>query len=530
MFDKVQDDELMKYHKLVQMRTKMRKKLIVHKRVNATDVYDKLCDMHMKSSMPYIVYRDTVNYKNNMKNIGTVEGLNLCLEITEPSTPDSIASCNLGHINLKRFAKGTCTAHNYTECYDFVGLGEAAKSLVRNLNKVIDFNRYPLDKYDKIGRCTKRGKISVPNFRNRPLGIGVSGLCEVFNNLDIYYDSPEAFMVNKLIFACMYYNCLLESMRMAKESGHYDTFKTGTFSAFVDGKWQDYTGSPLSNGFFQFDMWRQEADYLRSIDSLDEGKYVSSDDTPLSPDAWGQSGSWEELRENVMLHGVVNSMFLAPMPTASSAQMLNNAETTEAHQTLIYSRKLMHGNYTAFSQPFIDDMVKYRLWNQMTIDFIMMSNGSIKDLHLFILAHPDHYPEEYFAGQMHQGKLVTFESFTVEFDIALAHLQKKHRGMYEISQKVCLRMARQRGIYIDQSQSLNIYLPEPNMRQLKAVHDYSERLRLKTGMYYLRQNPASQTDRFTVDISVQNFYNELYDKKPKEKQMVCTDEVCIMCQ
>ena len=517
------------YNQMVKTRTELRKNLIVYKRMNATDVYDKLCEMHMKSSMPYIVYRDTVNYKNNMKNLGTVEGLNLCLEITEPSTPDSIASCNLGHINLKRFVKCKYSG-SFTDCYDFVSLGNAARCLVRNLNKVIDFNRYPLDKYDENGCCVQRGKISTPNLSNRPLGIGVSGLSEVFNNLEIYYDSEESLTINKMIFACMYYNCIAESVKIAKQQGHYENFRTGTFSAFVEGGWKDFKGSPFSNGFFQFDMWQQEANYLQSINSLDTAKYVVEDDLPVSPSVWGQSGTWDSLRGDVIEHGVANAMFLAPMPTASSAQMFNNAETTEAHQTLVYSRKLTHGNYTAFSEPFIQDMIKYELWNQKTIDFIMMCNGSIKDLHLFILSHPTIYPEKYFVGQMYQNKLVTFDSFTDEFDTLMKHLQKKHRGMYEISQKACLKMARQRGIYIDQSQSLNIYLPEPNMRQIKAVHDYSERLRIKTGMYYLRANPSSQTERFTVDIDVQTFHNSLYQKKYKRKNVVCTDEVCTACE
>lgn len=535
----------LRYHLMIQQRTIMRKKLMVHKKVNAVDIYEKLCDMHIKSSMPYIVYRDTVNYKNNMKNIGSVEGLNLCLEITEPSTPESIASCNLAHINLKRFVKKELGQDDsITDCYDFSGLAKASRSLVRNLNKVIDFNRYPLDKYNDEGKCTHRDKISRPNLNNRPLGIGVSGLAEVFANLNIYYDSVEAHYLNKLIFACMYYNCLSESSDISitnekkkyqggdRIPGYYKSFTTGSFKAFVDGEWKHFTGSPLSKGMFQFDMWKQEADYLRTIGSLDEKIYDPSDDKPIEPCEWGQPGTWDELRTIIKNNGVYNSMFLAPMPTASSAQMLNNAETTEAHQTLIYSRKLAHGNYTAFSEPFIRDMTKHNLWNQSTIDFIMMCNGSIKDLYKFILAHPHLYDPSIF----NEDKTL----FTDEFKFTLDHLRKKHRGMYEISQKVCLKMARQRGIYIDQSQSLNIYLPEPNMRQLKAVHDYSERLRLKTGMYYLRANPASQTDRFTVDIEVQKFYSQLYGEhsapaelpKPKKENqnVVCTDEVCMMCQ
>ena len=534
------EDHIVEYHNMVMKRTNMRKNLMVHKVVDAVDVYDKLCDMHIKSSMPYIVYRDTVNYKNNMKNLGTVEGLNLCLEITEPSTPDAIASCNLAHVNLKRFVlEEHQNGKSLKDCYDFKELGNACRSLVRNLNKVIDFNRYPLDKFDREGNVLERGKISLPNLANRPLGIGVSGLAEVFANLRITYDSEEAHQINKMIFACMYYNCLLESVTISKsneqksgwkETGFYKSFEDNMFQAYVDGKWRSYTGCPLNNGFFQFDMWKQEADYLRDIDGLDEKIYNPEDDIPVQPSEWGQIGSWEDLRGSVLRYGVYNSMFLAPMPTASSAQMLNNAETTEAHQTLMYSRKLAHGNYTSFSEPFIRDMIRYGLWSQELIDFIMLCNGTIKDIDKFFEEYKHLVPQ-----------YIRNNRFTLEFTKILDYLKKTHRGMYEISQKVCMKMARQRGIYIDQSQSLNIYLPEPNMRQVKAIHDYSERLRLKTGMYYLRANPSSQTDRFTTSIDIQQFHNSLYGEnhvedplppvpKQKKAKIECTDEVCIMCQ
>lgn len=534
------EDQIVGYHNMVMKRTNMRKNLMVHKVVDAVDVYDKLCDMHIKSSMPYIVYRDTVNYKNNMKNLGTVEGLNLCLEITEPSTPDAIASCNLAHVNLKRFVlEEHQNGKSLKDCYDFKELGNACRSLVRNLNKVIDFNRYPLDKFDREGNVLERGKISLPNLTNRPLGIGVSGLAEVFANLRITYDSEEAHQINKMIFACMYYNCLLESVTISKsneqksgwkETGFYKSFEDNMFQAYVDGKWRSYTGCPLNNGFFQFDMWKQEADYLRDIDGLDEKIYNPEDDIPVQPSEWGQIGSWEDLRGSVLRYGVYNSMFLAPMPTASSAQMLNNAETTEAHQTLMYSRKLAHGNYTSFSEPFIRDMIRYGLWSQELIDFIMLCNGTIKDIDKFFEEYKHLVPQ-----------YIINNRFTLEFTKILDYLKKTHRGMYEISQKVCMKMARQRGIYIDQSQSLNIYLPEPNMRQVKAIHDYSERLRLKTGMYYLRANPSSQTDRFTTSIDIQQFHNSLYGEnhvedplppvpKQKKAKIECTDEVCIMCQ
>ena len=487
-------------------------------------------------------FSDTYCFTEPLRNAGIFNGVftSQCLEITEPSTPDAIASCNLAHVNLKRFVLQEYNdGKDIKDCYNFTELGDACRSLVRNLNKVIEFNRYPLDKFDKEGNVTQRGKISLPNLANRPLGIGVSGLAEVFANLTIAYDSQEAYKVNKMIFACMYYNCLLESFNISKsneqksgwkENGSYKSFEDNSFEAYIDGKWSSFIGCPLNNGFFQFDMWKQEADYLRSIDGLNEKIYNSEDDTPVDPSEWGQHGSWEELRKSILRYGVYNSMFLAPMPTASSAQMLNNAETTEAHQTLMYSRKLAHGNYTSFSEPFIKDMVKYGLWSQEVIDFIMLCNGTIKDIDKFFMEYK-HLIPQYIQNDKLNPELVKI----------LDYLKKTHRGMYEISQKVCMKMARQRGIYIDQSQSLNIYLPEPNMRQVKAIHDYSECLRLKTGMYYLRANPSSQTDRFTTSIDIQQFHNKLYGEPEEEeqapslpekqnKQVICTDDVCIMCQ
>ena len=212
--DRADRETIITFHQKTLERTKRRKKLIDYKVMKAKDVYHKLCDMNIKSSMPYIVYRDPVNEKNNMSNIGTTEGLNLCLEITEPSTPDSIASCNLGHLNLRAFVKKrdkVITLDNIVNNYDFVNLGKATRSLVKNINKVIDYNFYPLDERDEDGKVLKRGKISRPNFENRPIGIGVSGLAEVFALLDIAYDSPEAYKINKLIFAAMYYHALTQS-------------------------------------------------------------------------------------------------------------------------------------------------------------------------------------------------------------------------------------------------------------------------------------------------------------------------------
>jgi len=222
------EEEVIQYHKKVLERVTARKNMIEFKTMDAQDIYRTICDMHNKSSMPYIVYRDTVNYKNNLMNTGVCEGLNLCLEIIEPSTPDSIASCNLGHLNLKSFVKTKICDYGQDNledvlksCYDFEELGRSSEELTENINKVIDFNYYPLDKRDKDGNVIEEGKISTTNYKNRPIGIGVSGLAEVFSMLDVAYDSHEAFVLNKLIFACIYYHSMKRSLDLAKRDGHY---------------------------------------------------------------------------------------------------------------------------------------------------------------------------------------------------------------------------------------------------------------------------------------------------------------------
>ena len=527
------EEETLEYHKKIMERLGVRKRLIEHKTMDAQYVYRTICDMHNKSSMPYIVYRDTVNYKNNMKNIGVCEGLNLCLEITEPSTPDSIASCNLGHLNLKKFVKRGFTERKrfssddyYSLMYDFEGLGRATQRLVENINKVIDFNFYPLDKRDGNGNVYERGKISRPNFENRPIGIGVSGLAEVFALLDLPYESDEAKRLNKLIFACMYYNALLMSMELARTYIPYPNFRTGKSKMFIEGEWKEMTGSPLSNGYFQFDMWKQEAEYYQSKGRLNEKIYDITDNIPAEPVCWGQEGSWSSLRKDIMEYGVRNSMLVALMPTASSSQLLRNAETTEAHQTLMYSRKLAHGNFVAYSEPFVKDMVDSGLWNEECIEFIMMDNGSIRYLDKFVEDNPKYFTEDLYED----GKLKRGVRERIDW------MKKIHRGMYEISQKDTMQMSRQRGIYVCQAQSFNIYIAEPNISKLQAVHNYSNSLKLKTGMYYLRQNPASQTNRFTVDMEIQTYYNSLGKKgntivtdEARKKKIVCTAEVCTSC-
>ena len=470
---------------------------------------------------------NTYCFTEKLRNAGIFNGIftSQCLEITEPSTVNSIASCNLGHINLKRYTtriRGIkLTKENVKDYFNFKLMGEAMESLVENINKVIDYNFYPLDELDEFDKTkvVKQGKISKPNLANRPIGIGVSGLAEVFALLDIAFDSDMAKELNKMIFSCMYYHGLRKSHKLALVNGHYDSFRTGKTKIFKDGEWKEFDGSPFSNGFFQFDLWEAEGNYLESQGRIDKKVYKFEDNIPVEPMMWGEDDTWESLRRDVIKDGVYNSMILAPMPTASSAQMVRNAECFEAHQTLIYARKLVHGNITTFSEPFVEDMQENGLWTKEMIDFIQMDNGSIRYIHHFIEDNLKYFKEI---------------KWDQSFKDKVKHLQNIHRGMYEISQKDTMMMARQRGIYVDQSQSLNIYIAEPSKETMMGIHAYSSALQLKTGMYYLRQNPASQTDRFTIPIEIKDYYGKLVERLKvriiKKKKVVCTEEVCIMCQ
>lgn len=467
---------------------------------------------------------DTYCFTESKRNVGIFNGVitGQCVEINEPSDENNIASCNLGHIPLKTYAippktNNKVTVENLKEHFDFKKLKTGMMALVENINRVIDYNYYPLDERtsDKL-TVTKQGKISRPNLANRPIGIGVSGLGECFALLKIPFDSDLAKYLNKMIFAAMYYYGLLSSLELVKKYGHhYDSFKTGECKFFKDNEWKTLKGSPLSNGLFQFDLWSSEADYLKSVNRLDEKIYDLKDNDVIEPSVWGEDGSWEKLKEKIMKDGVMNSMILAPMPTASTSQLVRSTEAFEAPQNLIYSRKLVHGNFTVYSEPFVEDMLRLGLWTKELIEFVTMENGSIRYIDHFVRDNPQYFK-------------VKFEDIKDE----LVEMKKIHRGMYEISQKDIMQMARQRGIYVDQSQSLNIYIAEPTIEKMMGVHMYGSALRLKTGMYYLRQNPASQTDRFTVDIPIKEYHQNLL-KKLKSKfykfKVVNNEEVCLSC-
>ncbi len=486
-----EDDE--KYRQLKLKLHRAKSSLITYKVVKARDLLLAIVSTQRKTGMPYILSADSSNLKSNHRHLGYIRCSNLCLEIIEYISPKEIASCNLASISLKKFVKTPYKNNSYpistnvfdekdvacklTECYDFSKLAEISASVTRNLNKVIDHNWYPLD-HSSTGNLSSK-EISTANKRHRPLGIGVSGFAETLYGLDLSFESPETQLLNKLIFACMYFNCLVESVRLSLVHGPYESFK----------------GSPFSEGKLQFDLWREEFE-IRGANTF----RTSSHDLPISPKLWGQplvhlpnndviKPSWDDLKRCVVKYGVRNSLFLALMPTATTAQILQNTETVEAPMSNLYSRKVMNGAYSVINFYLVNDLKSIGLWNEHTVDYLSANNGSISTLPLFIQQNPSFYPN--YSSTLHSPRL----SFLIT----------KYKTMWELPQKLFLQLASDRGRYIDQSQSTNIYIQDPTDDQLIALHLTTDALGLKTGMYYLRQSPANETIKFTVDPSLLSF-------------------------
>lgn len=372
--------------------------------VKAQKLWSAIIESQIETGTPYMLYKDSANGKSNQQNLGTIKCSNLCTEIIEYTSKDEIAVCNLASIALNRYVKKDKT-------FDFEKLHEVARVVTRNLNKVIDINYYPLE------------EAKNSNMRNRPIGIGVQGLADAFILMRYPFDSEEAQKLNREIFETIYHAALEESCSLAKESGPYQT----------------YPGSPVSQGILQFDMWNV---------------------TPSN--RW----NWDTLRANIRQYGVRNSLLLAPMPTASTAQILGNNESFEPYTSNIYTRRVLSGDFQVVNHHLLKDLSERGLWNDDIKNQIIMHNGSIQKI--------DEIP---------------------------ADLKRLYRTVWEIPQKNIINMAADRGAYIDQSQSLNIHLAEPTYGKMSSMHFYSWKKGLKTGLYYLRTRPAADPIKFTVDKS-----------------------------
>jgi ribonucleoside-diphosphate reductase alpha chain len=389
------------------------------KTIKAQDLWFEILESQIETGTPYMLYKDAANKKSNQKNLGTIRSSNLCTEIMEFTSKDEVAVCNLASIALNMFVKEDGT-------YDHQRLYEVTKVVTRNLNKVIDVNYYPVEEARRS------------NMRHRPIGIGVQGLADTFMLLKISFESEEARKLNKDIFETIYFGAMETSMELAQEEGAYETFE----------------GSPVSKGIFQFDMWGVEPNSGR----------------------W----DWFELKQKVKKHGVRNSLLLAPMPTASTSQILGNNECFEPYTSNMYVRRVLSGEFIVANKYLMQELIDLGLWNERTMNKIKMENGSVQNI-----------PE-------------------IPQDI-----KERYKTVWEISQKTIIDMAADRGAFICQSQSMNIHLQDANFGKMTSMHFYAWKKGLKTGMYYLRTKAAADAIKFTVE------------KEKKEKpveQPVATEE------
>jgi ribonucleoside-diphosphate reductase alpha chain len=370
--------------------------------IKAQDLWFSILESQVETGTPYMLYKDAANKKSNQKNLGTIRSSNLCTEIMEYTSPDEVAVCNLASLSLPRYV--------INGKFDHQKLYEVTKVVTRNLNKIIDVNYYPVV------------EAKNSNMRHRPIGLGVQGLADTFMKLRMPFDSDEAKGLNKDIFETIYFAAMTASMELAKENGAYSSFK----------------GSPASQGIFQFDMWG------------------------VSP----TSGRWDwtNLKNEVKKHGLRNSLLLAPMPTASTSQILGNNECFEPYTTNIYKRGTLSGEFIIVNKHLLKDLVESGIWDDDLKNELIAHNGSVQNI-----------------ARIPQ------------------HIKDLYKTCWELSQKTLIDMAADRGAFICQSQSLNIFMKDVNFGKLTSMHFYAWKRGLKTGMYYLRTQSAAEAIKFTVD-------------------------------
>ena len=379
------------------------------KTCKARDIWFRMLDSQMETGTPYMLYKDAANRKSNQKNLGTIKSSNLCTEIIEYSDQNETSVCNLASIALPLFVKQDTTTGDLF--YDFNELHKVAGVITRNLNRIIDINFYPTE------------KTHTSNMRHRPIGIGVQGLADTFLTLNLTFYSEEAKLLNRQIFETIYHGALTESMELAKSTAAYETFE----------------GSPASRGILQFDMWDMPQDY----------KYLYD---------------WAPLKADIVQHGLRNSLLLAPMPTASTSQILGFNECIEPITSNIYSRRTLAGEFIMANKYLMHDLIQLDLWNEKIKNNIIANHGSIQ--------HIASIPQE---------------------------IKDKYKTVWEIPMKHLIDMSADRGVFICQSQSLNLWMEDPNYNSLTSMHFYSWTKGLKTGIYYLRRRGKHQAQQFTIE-------------------------------
>lgn len=403
------------------------------KSVKAQELWFKILESQIETGTPYMLYKDACNGKSNQQNLGTIRSSNLCTEIIEYTAEDEVAVCNLASIALNQFVNDGK--------FDHQKLYEVTKIVTRNLNKVIDVNYYPVP------------EAKNSNMRHRPVGIGVQGLADAFIKMRFPFDSEEARVLNREIFETIYFGALEASAELAERDGHYETFP----------------GSPASKGQLQFDLWNVEPS-LR----------------------W----DWYTLKAKIQKHGLRNSLLVAPMPTASTSQILGNNECFEPYTSNIYSRRVLSGEFVVVNKHLLTDLISRGLWNDTMKNKILASNGSIQSF--------TEVPED---------------------------LRELYKTSWEIKQKAIIEMAADRGAFICQSQSMNVFLQDPNFGKLTSMHFYAWEKGLKTGMYYLRTKSAADAIKFTVDTEMLRKDNEK-SQEMAFAEITCSlddPDECMMC-
>jgi len=395
---------------------------IYRKQIRAVELWERIINSQIETGSPYMLYKDSINKKSNQKHYGVIKSSNLCTEIVQYSDSKETAVCNLASLCLPSYLENGV--------FNFELLGEKIKELVVNLNNIIDINAYP----------TPESKLS--NMKHRPMGIGVQGLADVFMILKLPYDSVEARNLNRDIFECMYYNALVMSCELSKIHGYYETFP----------------GSPASQGILQFDMW-----------DIKPQKYSSD--------------LWEKLKNEIKINGLRNSLLIAPMPTASTAQIMGNNESFEPYTSNIYTRAVLSGNYVLLNNHLVKELRARNLFTKDIIEKIMLEKGSVQNLNL---------PKD---------------------------IKDVYKTAWELPQKCLLNMAIDRGSFIDQSQSLNLFVNPPQQKVIHSIHMYGWKNGLKTGSYYIRTKSALENQNFSTEVSKEKNNSQL-DSKSKE---------CLMC-
>ena len=418
------------------------------RQVNAQDLWFKICASQIETGTPYMLYKDHVNRKNNQSNLGVIKSSNLCTEIMEYTSNEETSVCNLASICLPSYIK-----QDKPE-YDFEKLHQVTKVVVKNLNKIIDINFYPVEKARRT------------NLRHRPLGIGVQGLADTFVLMNFPFDSEEAMRLNVHIFETIYHAALEASNELAhKHNKTYDSF----------------AGSPASKGILQFDMWNAEVSNARY--------------------------DWTGLKDNIVRHGLLNSLLIAPMPTASTSQIMGFNEAFEPFTSNLYKRKTLAGEFILFNKYLVHDLQERGIWNKDVINKIILNDGSVQNI--------KEIPDD---------------------------IKQLYKISWELRQRTIIDQAAARGPFIDQSQSMNLFMENPDFKKMSSMHFYAWKMGLKTGMYYLRTKAKAKTQQFTMDQSYSRFTN-LTEKgqekeaeaeaEEKERMSVprcdATDGTCTMC-